>query len=317
MGHTGVMSRPPDVRGTNGPIDLFISYSPADEQWATWIAWQLETVRYRTMLQAWDFVPGTNFIEFMDRGLSDAAAVIAVLSRHYAKSTYGRLEWQATLRADPGNAASRLIPVRVEECPLEGLLATITYIDLVGVADPTHARDLLLSRVGHAITGRAKREVDYPHPTITGLAGRRQAEAPAPAVPTPSRVRRTPISEPAFPPALPGETGPRAAVTVLHIAGPRFGRGLAAPDEPLTADDLQTRIWADVIRLADAGMPRPDLMVVTGDLTESGSLRECEEALKFLTGLRALAGLEPHRVAIVPGGHDITVPTLRAAKPTI
>ncbi|HSV66943.1 MAG TPA: toll/interleukin-1 receptor domain-containing protein [Mycobacteriales bacterium] len=49
------------------PIDFF-SYSPADERWATWIAWELETAGYTIMLQAWDFVPGTNFIEFMDRG---------------------------------------------------------------------------------------------------------------------------------------------------------------------------------------------------------------------------------------------------------
>ena len=59
-------------------------------------------------------------------------------------------------------------------------------------------------------------------------------------------------------------------------------------------------------------MPRPDLIVVTGDLTESGGLRECDEALTFLTGLRALLGLEPHRVAIVPGGHDITSAASRA-----
>ena len=309
--HTGLMSRQPGARGTNGPIDLFVSYSPADERWATWIAWQLETAGYRTMLQAWDFVPGTNFIEFMDRGLSEAAAVIAVLSRHYANSTYGRWEWQATLRADPGNAASRLIPVRVDECPLEGLLATITYIDLVGATDPHHARDLLLSRVEHAITGRAKREADYPHQTIIGQVVPAE-NTPAEVAHTRTHIRRTPVSEPAFPPVLPDDAGPRSAVTVLHVAGPRFGRGLAESGEPLSADELQARIWADVIRLTGEGMPKPDLMVVTGDLTESGSLRECEAALKFLTGLRALAGLEPYGVVIVPGGHDITQAASRA-----
>ena len=83
------------------PIDFFISYSPADERWATWLAWEFEAAGYRTMLQAWDFVPGTNFIDFMDRGVREAAFVIAVLSDRYLKSTYGRLEWQAALRADP------------------------------------------------------------------------------------------------------------------------------------------------------------------------------------------------------------------------
>ncbi len=56
------MSGRAGARGANGPVDLFLSYSPADERWATWMAWELEAAGYRTMLQAWDFVPGTNFI---------------------------------------------------------------------------------------------------------------------------------------------------------------------------------------------------------------------------------------------------------------
>ncbi|HEX2297797.1 MAG TPA: toll/interleukin-1 receptor domain-containing protein, partial [Pseudonocardiaceae bacterium] len=109
------------VESTNRPIDFFVSYSPADERWATWIAWELEAAGYTTMLQAWDFVPGTNFIDFMDRGVSEASVVISVLSRNYLASRYGRLEWQAALRADP-DGINRLVTVRVEDCPLEGLL---------------------------------------------------------------------------------------------------------------------------------------------------------------------------------------------------
>jgi hypothetical protein len=77
---------------SDSPVDFFISYSPADERWATWIAWQLEAAGYRTLLQAWSFVPGTNFIDFMDRGVRDSAVVVAVLSRNYLKSHYGRIE---------------------------------------------------------------------------------------------------------------------------------------------------------------------------------------------------------------------------------
>ena len=47
-------------------------------------------------------------------------------------------------------------------------------------------------------------------------------------------------------------------------------------------------------------------MVVTGDLTESGSLRQFGQATRFLTGLRLLLGLEPHRLVIVPGPRDVT-----------
>ena len=115
---------------------LFVSYTPADEGWASWIAWELESAGYRVVLQAWDFVPGTNFVDFMDRGVASAGAVIAVLSRAYLTSRFGRWEWQTAILADPGDPGAKLITVRVEDCPIEGLLSTITYVDLVGAADP-------------------------------------------------------------------------------------------------------------------------------------------------------------------------------------
>jgi WD40 repeat protein len=114
------------------------------------------------------------------------------------------------------------------------------------------------------------------------------------------------VTRPVFPPAQQRSAPPRDGVAVLHVPGPRFGRGLPEPGVPATAAELQARIWADVNRLMDAGAPRPDLLVVSGDLTESGSLREFDEAVTFLTGLRALLGLEPERCVIVPGSHDIT-----------
>ncbi|MER6383328.1 TIR domain-containing protein [Streptomyces sp. NPDC001127] len=288
--------------GDTGPLDFFISYSPADERWASWIAWTLEEAGYRTVLQAWDFVPGTNFVDFMDRGVSESAAVIAVLSRNYERSRYGRMEWQAALRADPDAPERRLLTVRVEDIPVEGLLATITYVDLVPVADPAAARELLLARVRQALDGRARPSLAPGYP---GGANGQPAPAAAPAVPSPGRPlggpgwagRRRPAAAPSYP-RVSAEVREREAVTVLQLAGPAFGRG----QDPA---ELQAAIWGDLVELTDAGAPSPDLLVVTGDLTASGSRREFEQALAFLTGLRALLGLEPHRVALVPGGQDV------------
>ncbi|MEV5500658.1 toll/interleukin-1 receptor domain-containing protein, partial [Nonomuraea fuscirosea] len=140
------------------PTEIFVSYSPADTAWATWIAWELEAAGYKTMIQAWDFVPGTNFIDFMDRGVSEAQLVVAVLSRNYLGSRYGRMEWQAALRADPDNPSNKLVTIRLEDVQVEGLLSTITWVDLLGVTDPGQARAQLLSRVREAMSGRAKPE---------------------------------------------------------------------------------------------------------------------------------------------------------------
>ena len=105
------------------------------------------------MIQAWDFVPGTNFIDFMDRGVSEAQVVVAVLSRNYLTSRYGRMEWQAALRADPDNPSNKLVTIRLEDVRLEGLLSTITWVDLLGVTDSGQARALLLGRIREAHVG--------------------------------------------------------------------------------------------------------------------------------------------------------------------
>ncbi|GGO75220.1 TIR domain-containing protein [Nonomuraea cavernae] len=286
------------------PTEIFVSYSPADTAWATWIAWELEAAGYKTMIQAWDFVPGTNFIDFMDRGVSEAHLVVAVLSRNYLTSRYGRLEWQAALRADPDNPSNKLVTIRLEDVRLEGLLSTITWVDLLGVTDSGQARALLLGRVGEALAGRAKPEAAPAFPTGTAPG----VPLPAPTLPPPaerSRSRRAPVTAPRFPPSAPADRR-RESLSVLHVGGPRFGRALPDPGDPFTPEDMQARIWADLTAMYDKGMPRPDLMVVSGDLTESGSLGQFGQATRFVTDLRLLVGLEPHRLVIVPGPRDVT-----------
>jgi hypothetical protein len=48
--------------------DFFVSYTQADRAWAEWIAWILEEDDHRVLVQAWDFVPGTNWIQSMQGG---------------------------------------------------------------------------------------------------------------------------------------------------------------------------------------------------------------------------------------------------------
>ena len=215
--------------------DYFVSYSPADEGWASWIAWELESAGYRTVLQAWDFVPGTNFIDFMDHGVTEARAVIAVLSRAYMKSRYGRLEWQSAIRADPDDPSRKLITVRIDDSPLEGLLATITYVDLAGMTDPATARGRLLSRVRHSLVGRAKPAERPAYPVNAAGDAAAAPDGPGPAFDGRGwsgdfrHARRKPVVPPAYPLAHPAGTTARSTLAILHVAGPRFGSGRKAP----------------------------------------------------------------------------------------
>lgn len=49
--------------------DFFISYNNADVQWAKWVAGILEEYGYTTIIQAWDFKPGNNFIIEMQNAI--------------------------------------------------------------------------------------------------------------------------------------------------------------------------------------------------------------------------------------------------------
>jgi hypothetical protein len=124
--------------------DLFVSYNRADKQWAEWIAWQLEEVGYTTIIQAWDFRPGSNFVIDMQRAAEQARRTIAVLSPDYLQALYTQPEWAAAFAQDPTGKKGTLLPVRVRECELQGLLSQVVYIDLVGLTEQAAKEKLLV-----------------------------------------------------------------------------------------------------------------------------------------------------------------------------
>jgi hypothetical protein len=126
--------------------DFFVSYNSADQGWAEWIAWHLEEAGYTTVIQAWDFRPGGNFVLQMQRAAERARHTIAVLSPNYLNALYTQPEWAAAFAQDPTGEKGVLLPVRVIECELKGLLKPIVYIDLVGLAEEA-ARERLLASV--------------------------------------------------------------------------------------------------------------------------------------------------------------------------
>ena len=68
--------------------DFFISYTGSDRQWAEWIALQLEQAGYTLFLQAWDFLPGSNFVAEMDRAAKQTERTLLVLSPAYLLSDF-------------------------------------------------------------------------------------------------------------------------------------------------------------------------------------------------------------------------------------
>ncbi len=86
-------------------------------------------------IQAWDFRPGQNFVLEMQNAASKADKTIAVLSQSYLEAEFTQPEWAAAFATDPKGEHRKLIPIRVAPCKLEGLQASIIYIDLVGLSE--------------------------------------------------------------------------------------------------------------------------------------------------------------------------------------
>jgi hypothetical protein len=82
----------------------------------------------------------------MDRAHTQSRRTIAVLSPDYLASRFTAPEWAARFAEDATSRHDRLIPVRVRSCALEGLLAQIVHVDLVG-CDEAAAKKRLLDRV--------------------------------------------------------------------------------------------------------------------------------------------------------------------------
>ncbi len=138
--------------------DFFVSRNGADAAWAEWIAGVLEDNGYTTVLQDWDFKAGQNFVQQMQKAITESERTIAVLSPQYLGAEFTQSEWQAAFRKDAKGEEGSLIPVIVQECEPPGLLSLIAYIKLVDKPE-AEARRLLLDGVER---GRAKRTVSFP-----------------------------------------------------------------------------------------------------------------------------------------------------------
>ena len=201
-----------------------------------------------------------NFIDFMDRGVSEAAAVIAVLSRNYLRSRYGR-------HGVAGRAARRARTTRRQagHGPAGGLpargAAVHHHLGRPGRRrrpGPAHVR-CCAARSSRRSPGRAK---PAGRPGVHSDGPPERTASPARCVPRPgrreaARPRRDPGDAARLPggPAAHGRAGggDRAARLrpPLRRAASRAAASRSAPPS------CRRAIWADLTRLADAGVPAP------------------------------------------------------------
>ena len=144
--------------------DFFISYTGIDSDWAEWIAYTLEEKGFTTILQAWDFRPGSNFVIEMQNATTAAERTIMVLSPEYLESVFAAPEWAAAFAQDPEGMKRKLVPVVVKGCQPQGLLAPIVHISIVGLEQEAARAKLLGWR--QCDTGQAVQPARFPRRSV-------------------------------------------------------------------------------------------------------------------------------------------------------
>ncbi len=104
------------------------------------------------------------------------------------------------------------------------------------------------------------------------------------------------------------------AVTILHLSDLQLGDtdrfGGAASGDPVQA--ILDPLGEDLRTLRDEHDLRPEIIVLTGDLTSRGLGSEFRDVLRLIEGLLELLRLTRDRVVVVPGNHDVNRAASRA-----
>jgi WD40 repeat protein/3',5'-cyclic AMP phosphodiesterase CpdA len=107
-----------------------------------------------------------------------------------------------------------------------------------------------------------------------------------------------------------GDDVRRHQLTILHVSDTQFGKDYLFGGNGLIPADgadasLFDRLHQDLAWLREESGLNPDLIVVTGDLAESGLRSEFARASRFLAALAEAAEVPRKHVAIVPGNNDV------------
>ena len=155
--------------------DFFISYNKADVHWATGIGDWLDRAGLSTILQAQDFVAGSNFVSEMHKRCSKEthsgrAFRPIILEQSFPKQN-GRQRLPKIRRAK----TERSLRCECGTANRPGYSHPSFYIDLVGL-NPTDAQKKLLSEIQASLSGRRATSLS-PRRKLKRLAATPDAES--------------------------------------------------------------------------------------------------------------------------------------------
>jgi tetratricopeptide (TPR) repeat protein len=198
--------------------EIFVSYTSKDRDWAFWIGQELEKLGHVAHVDAWEISGGGDIAAWMVERHDKADHILCVISETYLSKPYSSWERRSGQWAAQTDRPNFVLPVRIEDCKLRTLLASVRYCDLFGT-DESDARSRLAAFLEPA--ARPKGPVSFPGSVVVTTT----ASAAAPVV-FPGLISNIPIDVPlhfigrdkdlaAIEAALTSKNG-RAAVTAIH-----------------------------------------------------------------------------------------------------
>jgi hypothetical protein len=116
-------------------VDVFVSYTSDDRDWAFWIGQELETLGHVPRIHEWEISAGGDIAKWMDERLQNADFVLCVVSAVYLTKDYSGWERRAAQWAAQNKRPNFALPVFVEDCEQPPLLAVVKRCDLYGVGE--------------------------------------------------------------------------------------------------------------------------------------------------------------------------------------
>ncbi len=261
----------------------FVSYTESDLAWAKWVAFDVENFVDNSVCDYQERNYGRgDFMALMRESLTEADAVVAILSQEYLDSAYCQRELNAALRAK----RDILLPVRIDECALDPILDGVIRADLAKKtrdAAQTELRNKVSAFLGLKVDpGTGRRETErppFPGERIDDSARKASPRAAARVVTLPRTNHRAVFVAPKV-----GGLSPRRQFREMTKAMRRSSRKASLPFKPIY--DATTSSIIEVLN-----KERPTIFHLSGKQNGGSILIRTPQGTLTSIKDQALAGL--------------------------
>jgi len=127
------------------PPTIVMIYAQADESWAEWIAYFLNTERGYEIYRVWKPIPATNQYLVLDQAINNATHIVILFSPEFFTTQGAILGWGTVVVRTQNAQSGIVVPIRVQPCNPSGPLQPLVPIELSNMQEEKEARNKLFT----------------------------------------------------------------------------------------------------------------------------------------------------------------------------